>query len=212
MSLLRSFSGDDRHMGRRLLFELIIIFVGVYGAFWVERYPQKLEDRERSLSILGALEAELSNITDYGPYVRDAMGASLQAFDSARARGEMPSPAYYREPDAETPTVAVWEATVASGGVNLLDPQLFFSLAAFYNRVTSFSQRYLRYNAFTEAELLPLLSEGPEGFYHPRTGELASRFGVHLDQLRLLQADASDIIQRAEVMVTEVRAEMERLR
>lgn len=101
---------------------------------------------------------------------------------------------------------------MASGGVNLLDPQLFYELAAFHIRVSSFSQRYLRYNTFTETELLPLLSQGPEAFYHPRTDEMDPRFRVHMDQLRILRDEAVAIIDQVDLLVPRVQQEVERLR
>ncbi len=196
----------------RLISELIIIFAGVYGAFWVERYRQDIEDRERALTILEALEAEIGGIVLEGPRVRDDMASALADFDDARSRGEVVPPAYYREPAAETPSISVWQATVSSGGVNLLDPDLFFSLAAFYNRVESFSQRYLRYNAFTETEVLPLLSGDPRAFYDAGTGGMDPAFRVHLDQLRTLRSEAAEIIAQAIVLTDSVRAHAERLR
>jgi len=196
----------------RLASELVIIFAGVYGAFWVERYRQSLEDRERATTILEALGREIENVSANGPYVRDAIASALAAYDSAVARGERASPAFYREPGAETPSTSVWEATVASGGVNLLDPELFYALAAFYNRLESFSQRYLRYNQVTELEVLPRLSLGSEAFYDPLSGEMDPVFVVHMDQLRTLHVEAAQIIERAEQLVDTVRQEGERLR
>jgi len=121
-------------------------------------------------------------------------------------------PAYYREPAAETPSISVWQATVASGGVNLLDPNLFFTLAAFYNRVESFGRRYLRYNEVTERDLLPRLSRGAEAFYDPHSGELDPTVRVHLDQLRTLLFEADQILEKADSLEAVVRAEAERLR
>ncbi len=196
----------------RLISEMAIIFAGVYGAFWVERYRQELEDRERAATILAALDREIETITVEGPYVEDGMGSALAAFDSVVALGQRPAPAFYREPGAETPPVSVWQATVSSGGVNLLDPQLFYDLAEFYNRVESFSQRYLRYNQVTETELLPRLSLGPRAFYHPTSGKLDPIFEVHMDQLRTLHFEATQIIPTAESLLERVRADVERLR
>jgi len=196
----------------RLASELAIIFVGVYGAFWVERYRQELEDRERATTILEALEREISNVSTNGPFVRDGMEVALAAFDSAVASGRKVAPAYYREPGAETASISVWEATVSSGGVNLLDPELFYELAEFYNRVESFSQRYLRYNQTTELEVLTRLSSGAEAFYDPHSGELDPVFRVHMDQLRTLHGEAVAIIERADSLKVRVRADAEALR
>jgi hypothetical protein len=196
----------------RLFSELLIIFAGVYGAFWVEGHQQDREDRERALTILVALQAELTVLAEHGPVVRDAIRSALDEYDLAEEAGRTAVPAFYREPQAETPSTSVWRATVASGGVNLLDPEFFFSLAAFYNRVESFSERYLRYNVFTEREVLPLLSQGAEAFYDPQTGTLDPNFAVHMDQLRTLWEESSAIVIRADALSIEVGTEVERLR
>jgi len=196
----------------RLASELLIIFAGVYGAFWVERYRQALEDRDRAVTILEALEREIGQFSGEGRHVLEEIATALASYDSATALGLRVPPAYYREPGAETPSVSVWEATVASGGVNLLDPGLFYDLAAFYNRVHSFSQRYLRYNQVTEQEILPRLSLGAQAFYDPHSSELDPIFEVHMDQLRTLRDEAAQIIARADTLGEVVRAEGERLR
>ena len=196
----------------RLVSELAIIFAGVYGAFWVERYRGQVEDRERAITILEALEAELENLTTFGPVVVDSMTAVLDAFETATAAGQRPPPAFYREPNAETPSISVWKATLSSGGVNLLDPDLFFRAAAVYNLIESASQRYLRYNAVTESELLPRLSLGPEAFYDPGTGRMDPLFVVHMDLLRTLRDEVAFSVERSRALIQAIQEELERLR
>ena len=140
------------------------------------------------------------------------MTAVLDAYDAAVAAGERPAPAFYREPNAETPTISVWRATLSSGGVNLLDPDLFFRTAAVYNLIESASQRYLRYNAVTESELLPRLSLGPEAFYDPATGRMDPLFVVHMDLLSTLRDEVAHSIERSENLVRLIQEELERLR
>jgi hypothetical protein len=62
------------------------------------------------------------------------------------------------------------------------------------------------------AEILHLLSRGPEAFYDPVTGELDSRYQVHMDQLRTLREEVSFIVERADSLTLRVGAELERLR
>lgn len=192
--------------------ELLVVFIGVYGAFWVEGYWQRQEDRERETAILAALTEELGNLAVNGPMVRDGMGAALEEYDREVASGGRPLPAHYREPGAETPSMSVWRATLSSGGVNLLEPELFFDLAEFYNRVESTSERYIRYNTVTEREVLPLLSRGPDAFYDPVTGNLEPRFEVHMDQLRTLREEVSFIVARADTLRARIRASLEEIR
>ena len=196
----------------RLGAELLVVFMGVLGAFWVEGYWQRQEDRERAGAILEALAEELNNFVVEGPYVVDGMTQALATFEEARGRGERPAPGYYREPGAETPSISVWRAALSSGGVDLLDPDLFFTLAAFYNRVEFASARYLRYNVFTEQEVLPLLSQGPSVFYDPSDGELAPEYEVHMDLLRTIRDEVAVVVERAGSIRERVMAEREAMR
>jgi hypothetical protein len=190
----------------------VIIFAGVYGAFWVEGYQQALEDRAQAEKVLEALHAELSLFRTTGPSVEAGMREALSSWEEARARGEAPPPGFYQEPGAETPSVSVWEATLYSGGINLLEPELFFALASFYNRVESTSERYIRYNTVTEREILPLLSRGPGVFYDSLTGDLDPSYRVHMDQLRTIADEVKYLLVRADTLVKSVQGELEEIR
>jgi hypothetical protein len=192
--------------------QLLVVFIGVYGAFWVEGYWQKQEDRERAATILGALNEELLYFVDEAPIVVDGIRRVLDEYDSAREAGRFPAPPFYRESGAETPPISVWKATLSSGAVDLLDPDLFFALAAHYNRVESASDRYVRYNSVTESEVLPLLSGGPAAFYDPETDDLAPRFGVHVEQLRTLRDEIQVLVVRADSLHGRVLADLDRMR
>jgi len=196
----------------RLGAELLVVFIGVLGAFWVEGYWQQQEDRERAGAILEALAEELDNFVVEGPYVVEGITLALASFEEAQGQGDLPPPAFYREPGAETPSISVWQATLSSGGVDLLDPELFFALAAFYNRVESASARYLRYNLFTEQEILPLLSYGPTIFYDAALGDLTPKYQVHMDLLRTIRDEVAVVVERAGSIRERVLAEREAMR
>ena len=75
---------------RRRLAELLIVFVGVYAAFLLNRFDNDRRDTKRREQILDALEREIgSNVEDY----RRALGLAERAiaeFDRQLAGGEMP--------------------------------------------------------------------------------------------------------------------------
>jgi hypothetical protein len=174
---------NRRWLDARSVLELAAIFIGVTSAFFVENFREDLEDQERRRQITAVLERELHTYVDRAPAVVDEMTRRLDDWERRRAALERPPPAYYRESAAETPPTAVWQAAVASGGVNLLDADLFYDLAFYYHRLTSVSQRYIRYNAFTERELLPRLKIGADAFYNGPEGELDEAFQAHMDLL-----------------------------
>ena len=178
----------------------------------MEGYWQRLEDREKAGAILEALAAELNNFVMEGPKVVEGMSSALLSYQAAVDRGEKPIPAFYRDPGAETPSMSVWTAALASDGVDLLDPELFFALAAFYNRVESASARYIRYNLFTEQEILPLLSRGASAFYDASGEEIDPRFAVHMDLLRTLRDEVGFVVERAGSLRQWVLTEREKMR
>lgn len=183
----------------RLFAELAIIFVGVFGAFVAEDVRQQREDDQRAQQTYRAVRAEIQAYAERAPFVVDQMQEAVDSWNASREAGERPPPPYYREPRAETPPTAIWQATLASGGVALLDPTLFNQLAEFYNRIESVSARYQRYNAVTEREVLPRIMDGTEAFYRP-DGEVVGLYATHImllseirEELNLLVVEAAEM-------------------
>ena len=166
-----------------LLLELAVIFVGVLGAFFAEDARQQREDDRRAQHIYTALQGELDAFLERVPFVVEDIETKLADWDASVAAGARTIPPYYREPRAEAPPTAIWKATLASGGVALLEPALFNDLATFYNRLESVIDRYRRYNAVTETHLIPNLPLGPAAFYET-DGALSGVYGMHLQLLR----------------------------
>jgi hypothetical protein len=164
-------------------FELVVTFAGVLAAFAVENWRDARGRSERARQVYAALSQEVRNFAAAAPPLADTIRKSLDAFSAARARGERPPPpVYYVAAGSERIPTEVWEATRTGGGLELIDPPLFFRTAQFYNRVNSISDRYARYVAYTEAEVLPRLAT-PDAFYE-RSGALRPEFATYVDRLR----------------------------
>lgn len=176
-----------RDAALRLAFELLVVFMGVSAAFFVDSYRERQQSEARSRQVYLALDRELGRYVEFAPVLAGLMTARLDAWAAARRAGERPPPAYYHEPSGERIPATVWDATLASGGVNVVDPTLFYALAEHYNRLNSISDRYARYNEFTERELLPR-ERTPAAFYDARTGELLPAYAAHMDRLRDIRA------------------------
>ncbi|MEZ4424563.1 MAG: hypothetical protein R3E98_14235 [Gemmatimonadota bacterium] len=196
----------------RVLAELSVIFVGVFGAFVAEDVRQTREDRQRAQHIYAAILGEMHAFSSRAPLVAAEMDRIEAEWNAARAQGHAPPPPYYREPRAESPPSAIWEATLASGGVALLDPDLFNRLAVFYNRLISMSDRYRRYNEVTEREILPHVDDGPDRFYE-ESGRLRGLYRAHLsmlaeirEELALLITEVGPLERELEVVLGEPRA------
>ncbi len=190
----------------RVAFELVVVFVGVFGAMLADEYREREQRRERARHIYQALLKEMDIFVGPGAQVAAEMTRRLAAYATAARAGERPVPAHYREPRAEAPPSAAWAATMASGGVQLIDPPLFYRLADHYNLVTSIGDRYQRYNAFTERDLLTRLPEGSAAFYDARSGRLRPEFQAHMERLAELRDELAGALEAAQALRAELAA------
>ena len=171
------------HFLSKVLLELFVVFVGVSAAFAVDNYREAREQDQRRQAVYRALDRELMQMAQtHGPALQRVMTRKLQAWDSAVNRGEKPLPPDFRIPDAERPPTGVWDAAVATGAIELVDPELMFELARFYTRARSVGDLYQRYAAGAQADIWPHLHEGPQAFWQS-DGRL--RFDVAADIQRL---------------------------
>lgn len=191
----------------RLAFELIIVFAGVTAAFLLENYRQGQEERERAREVYAALASNLENFVTYTPSVIQTMNQRLAAFSEARDAGEQPAPAYYREPRAEGPPITVWQASQRSGSMNLMDVELFYDLANFYNRVGSLTERYKRYNRFTEQQVLPFVKQPTDAFYD-ENGELQGPYRAHMNRLREIRDELRRLSDEARTLRKRLQQEL----
>ncbi len=199
----------DRRLPGRFVLELGIIFVGVFGAFIAEDLRQQREDDQRAEQIYEALLGEVQTFVERAPAVVAGMQANVDTWQARHAAGDQPPPPYYREPRAEAPPTAIWEATLASGGVALLEPELFNELALFYNRLVSVSDRYRRYNEVTERELIPYLSADPSRFYED-DGSLRGLYRWQIEFLDEIRVELELLTEEGRLVQERIAGELDR--
>lgn len=193
----------------RFIAEFGIIFVGVFGAFIAEDIRQSREDAQRAQQTYEALRTEIAAFTERAPLVVGQMQSAIDEWQAALDRGETPLPPYYREPQAESPPTAIWQATLASGGVALLDPQLFNQLATYYNRLESVITRYQRYNGVTERDIFPYLDDPPSTFYAD-DGRLRGLYRTHVMLLDEIKTEIDRLTEEGKTVDAAVAAELAR--
>jgi hypothetical protein len=189
--------------------ELLIVFGGVYGAFVVDNYREDITKRQRTQQLYAGLMTEFTNMTEHGAMVVGFMQKTLRDWKGEYDRGGMPAPAYFREPLAERPPTAAWDAVRSSGGLELIDANLFFRLAIYYNRIQSLGERYQRYNAFTEQELLPKLHGPVSLFYDRQSGKVRGEFLEHMERLEELAETLQSVVTEADSLRSQVRQRQE---
>ena len=74
----------------RWVAELVLVFVGVYLAFWLNNYQQRQQDAERRDRILASIEQLLQQGIDSGKINRAKQERRAAEFQRALDAGEMP--------------------------------------------------------------------------------------------------------------------------
>lgn len=169
----------------KLVFELIIIFIGVSAAFALEGWRQDAEDNRHRERLIAALRPTLADMVRHNRIFDLQTADKLKAFDAAIARGEQPELPIFREQNSERPPTRIWDSVVAVGAAGSLPPELLYRLGLFYTRQDSIGERYIRYNNFTESRVYTL---GPDhSAAYDASGKLKPEFAAHVDRLRDLQ-------------------------
>jgi len=186
----------------RLLFEIVIIFIGVTAAFALEAARQEREEQRYRESMIAAMVPTFDDMQRHNGIFINEAGAKIEAFDRDLAAGKQPLLPIYREGGAERPPMRAWDGIVASGVSKSLPPELYFQLSQFYNRQESIGERYVRYADMTERDIYPL---GPDqkGIYGP-TG-LKPQYAAYVDRLRDLVAATKKLDPQASEMKTKVQ-------
>jgi hypothetical protein len=101
--------------------ELVLVFVGVYAAFWFNNYQQHRQDAERRDQILHSFEQQLREGIESGKINRAKQEREATEFQRALNAGEMPPLRPFVFTTDYSPSD--WATMLQSGGVQLLDVQ-----------------------------------------------------------------------------------------
>lgn len=196
----------ERHRGHilRIAVELVVVFIGVTAAFALENWRRENEEAKYRRQMLAALITSIDRIADHNLDIQSTINARVSAFEAALAKGERPAPPVYRESGGERPPTQAWDGIVVTGVARALEPNLYFRLNEYFNRVNSFGERYLRYNDFTEQRVLPYVGEDTSAFYTP-SGALRGEYRAYVDRLRDLSLHCEFVAENA----AEVKADLQ---
>ena len=189
----------------KILLELFIVFVGVSAAFSLEDYREQRAQDQRRQAVYRALDRELRQMSEtHGPVFQREMKTQLYNWDRAVATGARPLPPAFRLPGAERPPTGVWDAAVATGSIELVEPELFYELARFYNRADSVGDHYQRYSAAAQVDVWPRLSQGAAAFWETN-GTLRPEISAHVQRLRDFQQRQGELNREAKMIRAKLR-------
>src|ERR671934_149193 len=172
--------------------ELVLVFVGVYAAFWLNNYQQHRQDAQRRDQILGFIEQTLSKGIESSKINR-AKEQEPEAAEFRRAldAGEMPPLRPFVFITDYSPSDLA--TMLQSGGVQLLDVQTLRALRNDESVIRWGLARMTRYQKLSDELIVPNLDQDISFFYDPVTTKLRRRFEMYPEALQATVKFANDL-------------------
>jgi hypothetical protein len=191
--------------------ELVLVFVGVYAAFWLSNYQQHRQDVERRDRILAYIEQTLSE----GIESSKANRASEQEPEAAEFRraldaGEMPPVRPFVFITDYSPSDLA--TMLQSGGVQLFDVETLRALRNDESVIRWGLQRMARYQKLSDDLIVPNLDRDISFFYDPATKKLRKQFEIYPKALEARVDFAHELERTHTELLKQIQAERQRKR
>jgi hypothetical protein len=154
----------------RWIAELLLVFIGVYAAFWLNSYQERQRDVKRRDVILDSLEESVKEAVDNAHQNSVFQEQRAREFRRALEAGEMPliRPFSIVADYSPTDTATLLQA----GGVELLDPKTLAALRNTESVIRGGLALMARFEKVSDQLILPNLDKGNAFFYDPATKKL----------------------------------------
>jgi hypothetical protein len=189
--------------------ELVLVFVSVYAAFWLNNYQQHRQDAERRDQILAFIEQTLSEGIESSKINR-AREQEPEAAEFRRAldAGEMPPlRPFVFITDYSSSDLATM---LQSGGVQLLDVQTLRALRKDESVIRWGLQRMARYQKLSDELIVPNLDQDISFFYNPATKTLRRQFEIYPKALEERVTFAHELERTHTALLKQIQAERQR--
>jgi hypothetical protein len=195
----------------RWIAELILVFVGVYAAFWLSNYQQRQQDAERRDQILAFIEQTLSEGIDSSKRNRaNEQEPEAAEFRRALGAGEMPPLHPFTFITDYSPSDLA--TMLQSGGVQLLDLQTLRALRSDESVIRRGLQRMARYQKLSDELIVPNLGQDISFFYDPVTKKLRKQFEIYPQALEDRVDFARELERTHTDLLKQIQAERQRNR
>jgi len=188
--------------------ELVLVFVGVYAAFWLNNYQQQRQEADRRDQILASLEQQLQEGIESGKINRAKQEQKAAEFRQALGAGEMPPLEPFVFTTDYSPTD--WATILQSGGVQLLDVQTLMAVRNDESVIRWGLSRMARYQQLSDALIVPNLDQDISFFYDPATNKLRKRFEIYPQALEATVKFANELERSNSELLKRIQAERER--
>jgi hypothetical protein len=188
--------------------ELVLVFVGVYAAFWLNNYQQRQQDQERHDRILASIEQTLREGIESNKVSRAKEQQQVAEFRRALDAGEMPP----LHPFVFTTDYSPGDfATILqSGGIQLLELETLTALRNDESVIRWGLSGMARYQKLSDELIVPNLNQDISFFYDPTTKKLRKQFEIYPEALQATVKFANDLERTHTALLKQIQAERQR--
>jgi hypothetical protein len=185
--------------------ELILVFIGVYAAFWLNNFQERQHDAERRDRILASIERTLREGIESGKINRAKEEEVTAKFQRALDAGEMPP----LQPFVFTTDYSPGDfaTLLQSGGTELLDLGTLNALRNDESVIRWGLSRLQRYQKLSDELIVPNLDQDISFFYDPATKKLRKRFEIYPEALQATVKFARDLERTHTDLLKQIQAE-----
>ena len=192
----------------RWLAELILVFVGVYAAFWLNNYQQHQQEMKRHNQILELLQDELKEAVTNSRDAGAKEDEQVAEFNRALAAGEMPRPGVYTfTSDYSASDIAT---LLQSGGVELLDVKTLIALRHLESVIRRGLAQISHFQKLSDELIIPNLGQDISFFYDPATKKLRKRFEQYPEVLAMTANFFHELERAQSDLLKQIQAERQR--
>jgi hypothetical protein len=188
--------------------ELILVFVGVYAAFWLSDFQQHRQDAERRDRILASIERTLREGIESNKTSRAKQQQEATEFRRALDAGEMPPIRPFVFTTDYSP--GDFAALLQSGGIQLLDLETLTALRNDETIIRWGLSRMTRYTKLSDELIVPNLDQDISFFYDPATTKLRKRFEIYPEALDATVKFANELERTHTELLKQIQAERQR--
>ena len=167
-----------------LLAELLFVFLGLYGAFLLERMHDEKMDLLRKRQILEALVQEF---TGYATELSEASTALDEGygvpFFTNYSAGEQPFLRQIPLVGMGNVNTGIWEAMLGSGGMEVLEVKKIQEVQSFFKAYQDFLQLLQGFKELYNSFILPEYDQNTTFFYQAEGIELRDKYKWYVNQL-----------------------------
>jgi hypothetical protein len=189
----------------RWLAELVLVFIGVYAAFWLSNFQQRQQQAKQRDQIRASLERLLEEGIDNTKTQAAKAAQEVREFQRALESGEKPKLRRFSfTTDYNPGDVAT---LLQSGGIELLDVNTLTALRDFESVVRWGLSRMTHYQKLSDELIAPNLGQESSFFYEDNGRQLRERFDIYPEALQARLDFFNELQQKQSQLLSQIQSE-----